>query len=113
MLSVQSIAASGLRAQSTRLAVSAHDVANVNTDGHQAQRTVLEAQPQGGVSARVEPEGGPPPLAVRDGAEVMLSTTDISTEAVEQISAQRAFEANIAVLRAADDMDESLLDLVG
>lgn len=110
MLSVQSIVTSGMRAQSTRLAVSAHDVANVSTDGHEAQRTVLEGRADGGVTASVESEGAP---VARDGAGVMLSTTSLSTEAVEQISAQRAFEANVAVLRAADDMDRSLLDIVG
>ena len=96
-----------------RLAVSAHDVANVSTDGYQAQRTVLEDQPQGGVSARIKPESGAAFLAVGDGADVMPSTTDLSTEAIEQISAQRAFQANIAALRAADDMSASLLDIVG
>ena len=37
---------------------------------------------------------------------------DLATEAVEQISASSAFKANIAVLKTADDMQQTLLDIL-
>lgn len=37
---------------------------------------------------------------------------DYSHEAVEQITAKHEFSANLAVIRTADDMQQSLLDLI-
>ncbi|OXE35038.1 MAG: hypothetical protein CGW95_16310 [Phenylobacterium zucineum] len=37
---------------------------------------------------------------------------DLAAEAVEQISASSAFQANIAVLKTAGDMQQTLLDIL-
>lgn len=37
---------------------------------------------------------------------------DLATEAVEQISASSAFKANVAVLKTADDMQQTLLNIL-
>ncbi len=37
---------------------------------------------------------------------------DLAVEAVEQISASNAFKANIAVIKTADDMQQTLLDIL-
>jgi flagellar hook protein FlgE len=37
---------------------------------------------------------------------------DYGHEAVEQITAKHEFSANLAVIRTADDMQQSLLDLI-
>ncbi len=40
------------------------------------------------------------------------SGVDYGAEAVEQISAKQEFSANIAVIRTADEMQQSLLDIL-
>jgi flagellar hook protein FlgE len=37
---------------------------------------------------------------------------DLGSEVVEQVEAKHAFSANIAVIRTADEMQQSLLDLI-
>lgn len=43
--------------------------------------------------------------------DVRDTSTDLAKEAVEQISAQTDFKANAAVIKAADRMSGSLLDM--
>lgn len=92
-------AASGLAAQSARIQVSAHNVANVNSQDFTPQRVTLAEGP-GGVRAIVEP--APDPAA----------GVDLATEMVDQLSASRAYEANLAVLRGETERFESLLEIV-
>ena len=103
---VASIAASGLRAASTQLEASAHNVANVSTDGFRPVRTVTTAQREGGVSARIAPAEDPALAAL--GRVEGGSGTDLAEETVQRMLAQRAFLANLAVLRTVDEMAEEL-----
>ena len=64
-----SAAISGLRAQSTVLAVSAHNVANVNTDGFKKQRVSMAASPYGGVVASVGTIDTPGVLLLKSGLD--------------------------------------------
>ncbi len=86
-----------MQAAQLRLASSAHNVANLQTPGFQRQQVQQQAlPPQAGVQAQVRP-----------GSE----GTELNTEAVEQISASYAFKANVLMLRSADAMIGSLLDV--
>lgn len=97
MSAISSIAQSGMQAAQLRLASSAHNVANLQTPGFQRQQVQQQAlPPQAGVQAQVRP-----------GSE----GTELNTEAVEQISASYAFKANVLMLRSADAMIGSLLDV--
>jgi|APCry1669189241_1035207.scaffolds.fasta_scaffold18219_2 flagellar hook protein FlgE len=40
------------------------------------------------------------------------SNVDLAVEVVEQISASTAFKANISVIKTADEMQQSLLDIL-
>ena len=137
MSSVFDIAASGLRAQSQRLAVSANNVANVlslgvhpdpqlaRPEGFAPQRTVYssQAQPQGGVGGGVAASTAPitpaaflsyqpdHPDADPDGL-VPLPNVSLEREMVEQIQALRLFQANIASIQTQDRMLGALLDIV-
>jgi len=107
-----SIAASGMRAQAARLAGSAHRVASASTPGPEGERLTLEALPGGGVRARLGADrGAPAPGAQESERAALLSEVDLGSETLVRISAQRAFEANLAVLRTADEMDEARIDL--
>lgn len=98
MSSITSTAASGLNAAQLRLSGSAHNIANANTPGFTRQEARLQAAPgQGGVQATTAP-------AARPGVA-------LEAEAVEQIAAGYAFRANVLVLRTADALAGTLLDV--
>ncbi len=135
MSSVFSVAVSGLKAQSHRLAVSADNVANVSSlgvhpdprlarpEGFAPQRTVFNSQAQGqgggGVVASTAPIAPASFLSLRpdhpdadpDGL-VPLPNVSLEQEMVEQIQALRLFQANVATIQTQDRMLGALLDIV-
>lgn len=114
MNGILSIAASGLRAQLTRLQSSSHNVANLLTDDFRPQRVDLQARPGGGVQATVSPsEQRGFPRYDMDTGELLgeYSGTDLAQEALTQITASRSYEANLAVIRSEKDRLDTLLDV--
>ena len=97
---ISSIAALGMTQASRQLGASAHNVANVGTDGFVAARS--------GVAT----SAGPAPLVLRDGALVAGSGTDLVAETVNQVAALATYRANAATFRAGEGMTEALLDIV-
>jgi len=97
MNAIASIALSGLQHAQQRLQASAHNIANLATEGFSPQRAVGSARPGGGVETRlVTGEAG---------------GTDLVTEVVEQLSASYAYRANIVTLQRADSLLGTLLDV--
>jgi flagellar basal-body rod protein FlgC len=90
-----SVAYTGLSLESTRLAVTANNVANLQTDGFKPSR-VLSQDLGNGVIGYITPSA--------------LDGVDLVTESVSLITALRAFEANASVIRTDDEMVGSLLD---
>lgn len=91
-------ATTGMNAAQTRLAVSAHNVANVATTPFTPQAVALSTAPGGaGVQA-----------AVTTGREPGV---DLNREMVEQLSARNAFQANWAVFRRANEAAAAWLDV--
>lgn len=89
-------ALSGLQAAQTQLQASANNVANAQTEGYRRDAVRQQAEPDGGVSARVEklPEPG----------------ADLAADLVEQKMASYTFQANLKVLKTADTLAGSVLD---
>jgi flagellar basal body rod protein FlgG len=108
--STSAIAASGLRAANTRIEVSAHNVANANTDGFDPQRVDQARLANGGTRASISQPDLSNPLYMRDGQLTEASGTDFTSETIEQMRATQAFKASIAVLRSSDQMLGSLFD---
>jgi flagellar basal-body rod protein FlgC len=95
-------AKSGLFAQALRLQVSAHNVANMNTDGFKSQRVDLSEGPSGQVLPFVRTEGNlgrPDTVLGLDGSPLQPSDVDFAEEAILQLTAIRAYEANLIVIR--------------
>jgi flagellar hook-associated protein FlgK len=101
MSSSLSIGMSGMQAAQRRLDVSAHNIANVATDGFQRQRVLAQTQPTGGVGVQVEPDGSPAAPAFGQ---------DLIADVVAQRQAQHLFTANLRTVQTADRMLGSLLD---
>ncbi|HIJ95942.1 MAG TPA: hypothetical protein HPP94_09440 [Desulfuromonadales bacterium] len=96
MSGIGGIAGSALQAFTTSQQVTAHNVANLNTENFTASRTTLQTTGNGGVSATVSGTG---------------DTVDISREAVNLISNTSGVKTNLKVLKAADDMTKELLSI--
>lgn len=96
------IARSGLAAEGLRARVAAQNIANASTPDYvpqQVEQTSLG--PHGGVQATVRPVVSP-----GVGAPV-----DLVKETTTLLQAKAAYEANLAVIVAVDQMTESLLDI--
>lgn len=103
MISAIHTALSGLSAFGKQLDVSAHNVANVNTDGFKSSRTEFVEAQSGGVLPVVRKDNSAGPSVLKDTAEgprqVELSNVDLGQEVASQIIAQREFEANLRTLK--------------
>jgi len=88
----------GIHAATARMAVSAHNVANLNTPDFKA--------------SRIRQHGRPEPL----GTEVTLEKTEqapsLTEETVEQLSATSSFKANTVALRTQDEMVGTVIDMM-
>lgn len=120
---------SGLRAQSTRLAVSADNVANARSIGRREdgsspvetpyvprQVSDVAVAPAGVRSevTEVDPTAVPsyrPDSELADSKGfVPIANVNLEAELVDQIVAERAYQANLAVIRTQDEMTGTLLD---
>ena len=108
-----SSAQSALGALSSSMAVTANNVANMNTDRFKAQDVRLATGPQGqGVQVgNVVEDASSGGSRQTDAGPVELSNVDLAQQAVDMIQTERAFEANAAVIRTEDALAGTLLDL--
>ena len=133
-ISARDIAVSGLKAQRTRMNFIANNIANAETtrtpDGGAFRRQVVIFRGEEirritnperlGVSVkRIERDASPlrqvydpqHPDANEDGI-VEYPNVNIAVEMVNLISAQRAYEANIAVIQSGRQMNQRALDIL-
>jgi flagellar basal-body rod protein FlgC len=119
-------AVSGLQASEAQLSASAANLANAQTVGsltgagfgpaYQPVSTVRSTAPGGGVSTAYapvtpgsEPEYDPTSPAADAQGLVAAPNVDPANEMVGQMGALRSYQANLATLRVADEMQQSLL----
>ncbi len=128
MSAVFDIAASGLRAQSRRLEISADNVANVlslgvhpdparaKPEAFTPQRAAFVSSAYGGVEVKAVPVTPPAYLSLQpnhpDADADGLVNVSLEREMVNQIQALRMFEANVKVIQTQDRMLGALLDIV-
>lgn len=104
---------SGIQSALNVLGVSAHNTANINTDGFKKQRTRLSEGHNGEVAVRTVESTEPGPLYQKtDGNMVEASNVDFSEETVKQMSAKHVLSANVVVLKTSDEMQKNLIDIV-
>ena len=103
--SILSTAVSGLLASSEKVHESAHNIANVNTDGYLAED-------------RERPQVAPPlNAALPVGAstvqiqQIEPSNVNLGKEFIDMMAAKAAYEANIEVIETAEEMVKSALDI--
>lgn len=96
MNAMSSISLSGMQAAQSRLQVSAHNIANLNTQGFNRQEVAQSAIPGGGVLTQVVGAAGA-------GGEPEV-------DVVRQLQAKNSFLASLSVFKASDEMIGTLLD---
>lgn len=111
MISAIGAARSGLDLEALRLAVSAHNVANVSTPGFRPSRVVAVETVGAGVRGQIYTPARDD-LAVGSEEGSLPSGTDLVEETITQISALGAYRANVAVVRASDQAIGFLLDVL-
>lgn len=97
MFALPTIAQSGLQAAQARLGAAAHNVANAQTQGFKRETVALQASPQGGVMVSI--------------SQAAQAGSDLTQDVVDQMSAKKAFIANVQVLKTADTLLGSLLNV--
>ena len=112
MSSVFGIGQSGLSVASLSLATSANNVANVNTDGFVPSRVEAHEVQAGGVTGEVVKDA-PAFEAKLDRAILAPSGTDLENEVVSQMAGVQVYRANLASLKASDEMTGALFHLQG
>ena len=99
-----SIALSGLQAASKGVAVTANNVANINSKDYKAKRLDLEEQREGGVQESSLAESQEP--AVPGGSNV-----DLATEITHLMTQSHAYQANLKVMKAQNELLGQAMDL--
>ncbi len=97
MNTISSIAVSGVQAASTRLDVSAHNIANAQTPDFHRQVVHQQSQETAGVMTSVgkAEEVGP----------------DVAADLVEQMQASYSYKANLRTIQTQEQMVGSILDV--
>ena len=98
MFDIKDIAISALYAGGIRLAVTANNVANMNTGGFKPSAVVQEEGKAGGVVVSAIKEQGP-------------EEVDLSREAVELMITEAGFKAGIKVLQTDDEMSKAIFNI--
>ena len=115
---------SALSSLSTSLQATANNIANVNTNEFKASSARFETGPmdQGVQISEVRKDGSPgafvpaPVFTEENGRAIQRqgwvesSNTDVAREFTNMISTERAFQANVASIRTADEMLGAILD---
>jgi flagellar basal-body rod protein FlgC len=108
---------SALGAFSTSLAVISNNVANINTNGFKKSDVTLEESENGGVEASIRKIDTPGSQVScdesSDSQTEETSNVDLVEETGHMIVTQRGFEANLVSLKAQDELQGMILDIVG
>ncbi len=108
-------ALSALRALDIKMDVNANNIANINTDKFKKSRVNMQEAMQGGVQVTIE-QINTPGISLgtneRTGEEIESSNVNPGEEFVDQIVTRYAFEANVLTVKTADEMQQTLLDII-
>jgi flagellar basal-body rod protein FlgC len=105
---------SALVAFGKKMAVTANNVANLQSEGFKKSRVLLEEESHGGVGAQIESVSTPGVVITEENeqgmAEKELSNVDLEKEILETILTQRGYQANLKTAETEDEMLGFLLD---
>lgn len=104
-------ALSGLQANQSRQAASAHNIANQTTDGFAKQRVTQSDQTSGGVQHQVDVvDLSAQAKQISQSIEGSQNNVDVAEEMVTQIESKSGYQQNAQVVSTQDQMTKTLLD---
>ena len=110
------IAQSGLNAALVGLRTTAHNIANTDTSGFRATRTVFSDITSGGVRANQLPRNTPLDgrESLEDSAsdEAAASDVDLTEQLLNMLQYAQQIDAQVDTIRTADEAEQSVIDLV-
>ncbi len=112
MISAFNFALAGLNAAANRVSVAAKNIVNVHTPGYESDRAHQVSTPAG-PAVIVEPgRPGGYPANVTPPLPPTPSDVNLAGEFVDLKLAEISYKASIAVLKTADEMEDSALDIL-
>lgn len=112
MISAIPSSLSGIAASLKRVDTSAHNTANLSTNGFKKDTVLQSEGGTGGVVVHIGKSITPGPrFPSPDGTLVEGSNVALAEEAVHQILAEAEMRANLATLNTALEMNKSIIDL--
>ncbi len=113
MISPPNSSVSAIHAVFQMQAVSAHNVANSNTDGFKSSVASTQENKNGGVTVTVSQNTEPGAVYYKgNGEEAESSNVDYARERVSQINARTQLALNIAALKTYEEMYKSVIDMM-
>jgi flagellar hook protein FlgE len=117
MITGLSSSISALIAFGKKMAVTASNVANLQSEGFKKRRAILEEGSHGEVTARIETLDTPGVVITEEDAhgtvERELSNVDLEKEIPETILTERGYQANLQTIETEDEVLGYLLDTKG
>ncbi len=105
--------AQAIQAFGTGTAVTANNVANVESDDFKSSRAVMNEGDNSGVKVSLSRNSSQGPLVPQDdGSTKELSNTDLATEFTNMIHFQSGYDANIKAVQAADEMKGTVISMI-
>lgn len=112
MISGISSSISALFAFGAKLANTANNVANVNTDGYKKTVSSIAEDDKQLPKVNLMQSDSPGALVEVEGLLKETSNVDLAEEFPQMTIAQRGYEANIQALKTQDEALESVLDMI-
>ncbi|MEA2059275.1 MAG: flagellar basal body rod C-terminal domain-containing protein [Thermodesulfobacteriota bacterium] len=102
-----------IKAFGTGMAVTANNIANVESEDFKSSRAVMNEEDNGGVKVTLSQNSSPGPLVTRDdGSTQALSNTDLASEFTSMINFQSGYDANIKSVQTADEMKGTIINMI-
>ncbi len=102
----------GLSVHATKMATSAHNVANVNTDEFKKDRVTIHSNGSGHPVANITKVDTPGYTVQGPEGQVEKSNVDLAEEMVNHTIGKKGYQANLKVLESEEKVFDSVLDIM-
>lgn len=114
MIPALDAAVTAFQAYGKKVQATAHNIANLNTEGFKKSRVLLQEGPPGGVIASIQRIDSPgAPIACPENSTLTeTSNVDLGEEMVSLMTSKHGFQANLKILKAETERIGFLLDIM-
>ena len=115
-MSIINTSLSAMQAATVQSDTSAHNIANVNTEGFKKLEARLSEGKDGGVVVSIgqsKEESAAPDYQVLGNKAADRSNTNLTTETLNSMSAKRMLDVNIKAAQTTDEMARRVIDILG